>query len=542
MKEWRRRFLGALLFVSVLVLVYTVIYQWAMFAFEGQERSFFASLQVVIESLTTAGFGGDTDAWNTPQMHVLVIIFNLTGVVLVFLALPLFLFPMLRQALDRPLPTRSDLSNHVIICGHSRRDEVLTAELADANIPYLYIEENRDIVRMLQEQGTPAIAGDAEQVETFEAANIEAARAVVADINDATNPTVILSADRANPAIPIYSVIHQSEAAQYHRLAGADEVIEAPRVLGESLGTRAVTSFAEKFQHTLDVDTPLDVTEILVEEGSELIGETIRDSEALREMDITIFGGWFGGKFIISPDPDTIIQENSILLVSGQIDAFADVQTRALPTHEDDPPRVIICGHGVVGNVVEETVGNYTIEATVLDAVDGPGVDIVGDVTEVATLEAAEINRARAVVLALDEDATTIFATLIINDIAPDVEIIARVHQEDNVWKLYNAGADFALSMSTITGEMLASLLIHDREIIIPQSSFEFVRTKAPAIAGQTMAEADIRANTGCTVVAVERDGELIDQIGPTFELAAGDVLIAAGSAEDLDQLVMFVH
>lgn len=540
--HWRRRLAGAVVFVVLLVFVYSFVYQWAMWTFEGEARSFFASMQVVVESLTTAGFGGDTHAWNTPQMNILVLLMNISGVLLVFLALPVFVFPMLQEALERPLPTTSDLTNHVVICGYSRRDEILTRELEGADIPYVYIENDQETVRALLDQDIPVIFGDSEQVATFERANLAKAQAVVADINDEVNPTVILSAERVNPAIPIYSVAHRHEVTPYHRFAGADEVIEAPRVLGESLGTRAVTSFAEKFTATVEVDKPLEVTELLVEEGSSLIGKSFREATELRDLGATIIGGWFDGKFLISPPPETTIQANSILLVAGAFDEVKDIKARRLPTHEDDHPRVIVCGNGVVGGVVRETLEKHGIEAEVIDRIDGPDVDIVGDVTDPATLEQADLERARAVVLALDSDTTTIFTTLVINQLAPDIEIIARVHNADNVWKVYNAGADFALSMSTISGEMLASLLIHDRDILIPQTDFEFVRTKAPRVAGQTLEEAHIRAETGATIVAVERADDLITDLAPDFELAEDDVLIASGTPDAVDRLVDFVH
>lgn len=542
MKDWRRRLGGAIVFVITLLVLYTLLYQWAMLTFEGEERTFFNAMQVVVEALTTAGFGGDSHVWNSTAMNALVILMNVSGVILVFLALPVFVFPMLREALDRAPPTESDLEDHVIICGYSRRDEVLTAELSDADIPHLYVEADPEIVRGLRDQNVPVILGDTERVETFEQANVGAARAVVADVNDEVNPTVILSAARANSTIPIYSVVHRTDVKPYHRFAGADEVVEAPRVLGESLGTRAMTSFAEKFSATVEVETPLEVTELLVEEGSDLTGQRIQDAPRLRKIGATIIGGWFDGKFIISPDPETPIQANTILLVAGRFEDMSELKARRLPTHDEDDPHVIICGHGVVGRIVAETLERRDIETQIIDMIDDPAVDIVGDVIDARTFDQADLDRSRAIVLALDQDTTTIFATLVLRNIAPDLEIIARVHEADNIWKVYNAGADFALAMSTISGEMLASLLIEDRDILIPQTEFEFVRTKAPRVVGDTLAEARIRETTGGTIVAVEREGDLITELGPDFIIDENDVLIAAGTPDEMAELVEFVH
>ncbi len=542
MRELRRRAVLAVFVVIAIVLSYTLLYRWAMWTFEGEPRSVTQSLQVVVEILTTAGFGGDTDHWSTPVMNLLVVAMNLTGVVLVFLALPIFVFPMLQEALGRPLPRSSDMTEHVLICGYSHRDEVLIEELQEADIPYLFVEDELAIGEDLLDRGQPVMIGDIERAQTFRDANAEEAVAVVADAGDERNPTVLLSAARINPDLTLISVVREAAVAPYHRLAGADAVVEAPLVLGESLGSRAVSSFAETFHASVEVTSKADVTELLIEEGSELVGQSLRDIEMFGGDGATVVGGWFEGKFVISPDPDIPIEPNTILLVIGPLEDDRPVRTRTLPSHEHDPDRVVVCGYGVVGAVIVETIEAAGFETTVIDQQAMPGVDIVGDVTDSATLEQADLEHTRTIVLSLDRDPTTIFTTLVLREMVPDLEIIARVHEPDNVWKVYSAGADFAVSMSTITGEMLASLLIEDREIIMPQAEFEFLRTTAPAISGDSLAESNIRRRTGCTVVAVERNEKLLTDIGPDFVIESDDVLVVAGLHDQLGRFMALAH
>lgn len=130
---WRRIVLSVVAVLSI-VFVYTFIYQWGMLLFEGEQQSFAHALQVVIESLTTAGFGGDAP-WESTAMNLLIIAINLSGVLLVFLALPMIVVPLFQQALgDRPSET-TDLSDHVIICSDSQRAEVLREKLEAADVP-----------------------------------------------------------------------------------------------------------------------------------------------------------------------------------------------------------------------------------------------------------------------------------------------------------------------------------------------------------------------------------------------------------------------
>lgn len=533
MDSWFRRIGAALLGAVVIVVVYSLIYQWAMSSFEGQERSFFEALQVVIESLTTAGFGGDTEYWNTTQVNLLVIAMNLTGVLLVFLAIPLFAVPAFRQAFYTKPPDSSSLTDHVIVCGHSHRDEVLCGELEAADIPYLYIDNDPDVVQSLLDRDVPAMIGDSERVDTLRAANIEEARAIVADINDEVNPTVILSAKRANPDIKVLSVAREEDAAEYHRYAGADEVIEAPRVLGESLGLRAITSLAEKVRDALGSDT--NVTEILIEEESELVGQTLREIDIFGADGIRVFGGWFGGKLLVPPDPDVKIVENTILLVAGEFDS-STITTRTLPAHLDERSRILIGGYGVVGHAAASVIEERGNGCDIIDIDPSTDPDTVGDVTDTETFLHIDISSYRSVVLALNSDPTTIYTALILENIAPDVEVIARVHNPDNVWKLYSAGADYVLSMSVITGEMLAAELINEREIITPHDEIEFDRVPAGELVGQTIAEVDIRSRYDVTVIAVDRAEEAITDLGPDFEFEPGDELVVAGGPIAVDE------
>ena len=67
-------------------------------------------------------------------------------------------------------------------------------------------------------------------------------------------------------------------------------------------------------------------------------------------------------------------------------------------------------------------------------------------------LERAGVGEARAIVLALNSDDATLFATVIARDIAPDVPVIARVNHARNLDNMHRAGADYALSISDVSG------------------------------------------------------------------------------------------
>lgn len=540
--NWERRIALTLAGIAAIIILYAYIYQWALWTFVEENISFVQALQVVIEALTTAGFGGDTALWReSDALAFLVIMMNLSGVLLVFLAIPLYAVPVFRKAFETRPPTSSNLTDHVIICGHSAQDEVLHKELEAVGIPYLYVDPDPNLVTTLNEEGINAIVGDLEAADTYRDANATAAKALVADINDEANPTILLSAKQVDPELQTISVISSQTVENYHRYAGADDIVSARQLLGKSLGLRASGTYAEKLQHAIEAENDLQITELLVEKGSELVGQSFREARLFDQMGVTIVGAWLGGKFVVTPDPDTVIEEHSILLIAGDHDNFQDVETRIIPPHENHEPRVVVCGYGTVGRSIVEALSAEGIEVVTIDMEDKEGVDVVGDITEPETFRQADVTNARAVVLSLDEDTPTIFGTLILNELAPGVEIIVRADDDDSVQKLYNAGADFVLSLANLTGENLASLLIDKAEILTPDSDFEFVRKATPPFVDKSLGELNLRNQTGCTVVAVERSGDVFTDIGAGFTVEKDDVLIIAGSEESRRRLDEFI-
>jgi len=58
----------------------------------------------------------------------------------------------------------------------------------------------------------------------------------------------------------------------------------------------------------------------------------------------------------------------------------------------------------------------------------------------------------------------------------------------------------------------------------------------SPAVGG-TVVSLNIRAKTGASVVSVERDGEMIRNVGPETEFRVGDILYTMGNGEQIAAL-----
>ena len=413
-------------------------------------------------------------------------------------------------------------------------------ELEAAEIPYLIVESDPDLVEQLLAADIPAIQGDAERTETLKNANAEHATALVADLDDETNPTVILSAKRVNPSMQIVSVVQTREAAPHHEYAGADDVVISKESLGESFANRSIKTVSERFQTAVGADADLELDEYLVEENSSFVGRTIEEIDVLGG-DVTVIGGWFGPRFLISPSPRTTIPKNSILLLTDERGRLERTDLRKLPPHTGHPSRVVVCGYGDVGSATARRLTEENVDVTVVDASPGESIDVVGDITERDTLERAAIENTRSLVLAVDDDAAAIYTALLVKHLQPDVELIARANDPESVWKLYNAGVDYVLSVPDLVGEELASTLIDDSEILTPTDEFRFLRTTAPALEGESLITADIRNETGCTVVAIGRNGELRTDFDAEFTFERSDELVVAGTDEAIERFQQYV-
>lgn len=530
MTDIRRRIVLMIAGGGALLSLYALAYRWGMSTFEGKELSYVRSAQVTLEALTTAGFGGDAP-WSSPEMNVLVIVMNLTGVLLVFFAIPFFIVPLLGGALRTDPPTETDLSDHVIVCADSPRETAFRAELEKVGIPELFVKRDAELVTELVRDDVGALHGNPETARTLKNANISAAQAIIVDVNDEVNTNIILTARRCNPDIRILSVVEDGDTETYHEYAGADDVIRPRVAIGERLAMKARGAQFRDDVTGSDRDR-LPLTEVVIESDSDLAGRTLSECRFQERFGLTVLGGWFHGEFVAPVDPDRRLLEHTVLLVVG---GTAEIPTLESGTAIQTPcDRVIVAGYGVVGRTVAETLSEDAVDVTVVDTEDKPGVDVVGDVTDPATLREANAAEADSVVLALSRDSLVVFAGLVIGDHAPNVETLARADDVDYVQKAYDAGVEYTLALAEVTAHMATRRLSGSPDYDSATDTVEIVRTRVPEFHGRTLGDIDVRSETGVYVAAVERDGTLTSSPEPTFELRRTDTLVIAGRATDV--------
>ena len=127
-----KRLLALLGLLLLLLIVTTLLYMWGMTYLEGKPRGFWDALEWAGESLSTTGYGRDSN-WNHPLMVSYVVLVQFVGVFLVFLVFPIYVIPFFEERFETRLPKEiPSLKEHVVIFDYGPPVATLLTELERA--------------------------------------------------------------------------------------------------------------------------------------------------------------------------------------------------------------------------------------------------------------------------------------------------------------------------------------------------------------------------------------------------------------------------
>lgn len=518
-------YVGSLL---VLTTVYTLCYQWGMATYEGEPRTWYAALEVVIQSMTSTGYGQDAP-WETLQLTALMIVIQLTGIAYIFVAFPLFVVPWLRTLVQPTPPTDAgDLADHVIVVGYTPVCRTLVEEFDATGTAYVVVEPDGDQAQALDDEGLVVIHGDPTDDGTLAAAHLADATAVVVDATDREFITAIVEMDSRDVDAEIFAIVADPARARYLRYAGVDAVISPKHRLGKALADkqRSVVDAAG-----LDSWGDLELREYAIAPDADLVGEPLVAARRVESGGATVLGAWVRGDFFPTLPPAVRIDRNTTLLVAAtdsmRDSVASETGTTGRPYRPERSPAIVV-GTGVVGSSAIGTLQRADIDVITIDVEDGPLVDVVGDATEEETLVDAGIETAGAIVLTLDDDRDAIVATLVARALNPDVECLVAVNRDSSVGRLRSAGADYALAIPSVAGRMLVEALF-DRESM---TFDERVHVRSVPVPHELVGALDrlrVRDRTGCSVLAIERDGTVEPDVR-SVTIGPDDRLVIAGT------------
>jgi Trk K+ transport system NAD-binding subunit len=520
-----RRLLALAAGLVIFLVASALLYQVGMARLEGKPRSFWDSFEWAAESLSTTGYGADSH-WRHPAMVILVVVVQFAGVFLVFLIVPIFLVPFLEERFERRVPrSAAKLKDHVVVYRYGPAVETLLQRLAQHHVTSLVVETDESAARVVLERGLMAVFSRAEE-DALDVCRLGEARALVANGRDEENAAIILRARQMGFRGEIFAFVEEPAHRKPMELAGATAAYTPRHIVAAALAAHASERISPRLPG-LEALPALSRRELRVPSGSPLAGFTLGSSNLGAATGAIVVGQWIRNRMHARCDAEMTIEPGSILEVVG--DAESLVRAAAMigtPFLRHTGP-YLIAGFGEVGRKVHELLTDAGEDVRVVEREVRAGVDIVGNVLDPSILDRAGLRECRALVLALNSDDATLFATVIARDAANDVPVIARVNHSRNIDNIYRAGADFALSISDISGEMLSTRLLGR----VARSRDEHRRVmRIAASRACDLRTLELRRH-GCSLLGAVRGGEIV-QPAPDTRIVAGDQLFVCGSAE----------
>ena len=118
-------------------------------------------------------------------------------------------------------------------------------------------------------------------------------------------------------------------------------------------------------------------------------------------------------------------------------------------------------------------------------------------------------------------------------------EVYRRPDPDADSEKLFSVSGETARKLgSIIEGAYFQPVETDEVQVPLGDAFIEWLDLDPGSdLVGQTLAEADLRQETGVSVLAVQRDAETYPNPGPDFELVDGDVLVTLGTSDEQDEL-----
>lgn len=317
--------------MSLLVLLITILLGSLGYVyFEGWTLG--DALYMTMISLTTTGFGEVRPLSPAGRgVTIFVIVSGIASLAYVggrVLQLALELYLVRRGRMDRQI---SRLRNHVILCGYGRMGRHIASDLAEARVPFVVLESNEEMLATLEDAGYPFLVGDASSDEMLLKAGVERARGLIAVVSsDAENVYTTLTARSLNPEITIVARALGDESEPKLRTAGANRVIKPYEMVGRRIAQLVIRPAMVEFVETIARSRTGDITmeEILVGEGSPLIGVKLRDTDIRSRLNIIIVAIRRGDSDLdFNPGPDAVFDSGDRLTAIGAREDLAKLTT-----------------------------------------------------------------------------------------------------------------------------------------------------------------------------------------------------------------------
>ena len=527
-----------LLILLLMIIVYSVGFHLIM-SWEGQKHSWFTGFYWTLTVMSTLGFGDIT--FNTDVGRLFSTIVLLSGIIFLMMLLPFTLIEFFytpwmeaqaRARAPRELPANTH--SHVILTNYDAITASLIRKLDQFGYDYVMLVRDPEIALKLYDDGIKVMVGAPDSPETYQRLRLDQAALVASTGTEIANTTIAFTVRQQSKDIPVLTTANSPTGGDIQKLAGSTRVFLLGDMMGQALARR--TSLGGAAQHIIGQFDKLLIAEVTAA-GTPLVGKTLQEAGLGREVGVSVLGVWERGEFQ-SAGPNTEITGNTVLVMAGseeQIGRYDELYSIA----QLENSFVVIVGGGRVGRATADALQKNNIDFRILEKIPERVARfgekaIIGDASDLSILTKAGILEAIApvVVVTPHDDETNVFLTIFFRKLRPDIEIISRAVLDQYVSTLHRAGADFVMSYASMGADIIFNFLKRS-DILMIAEGLNIFNVKLPKdLIGKSLIEADIRKNTGCTVVAVKQNGELNINPNPTKKLEEGVELLLISDAD----------
>ncbi len=529
-----RMLIKFLLILAGMVTVYSVLFHFLMIL-EDQEHSWITGFYWALTVMSTLGFGDIT--FNTDLGKLFSVIVLLSGVIFMLIMLPFtfiqfFYAPWLeaqtKARVPRELPENT--KDHVILTSFDAITMTLIQKLQRYKYSYVIVMEDIQHTLELVEQGYKVVVGDLSDPDTYRRLRVDTAALLLATRDDMVNTNIAFTAREISSKVPIATNADLDDSVDILQLAGSTYVLQFMKLLGQSLSRRVIRTSARS-----NVIGNIDA--LLIAEApamrTSLVGKALQESSLRETTGVTVVGVWERGRFEI-PTAETTIHSTTVLLLAGSADQLNNYD-KNIGEHEKLEAPVLVLGGGRVGLAAADSLHQAGIDFRIIEKRQKLVTDsrhIHGSAAEIHTLTRAGIQSTPSIIITTHDDRTNIYLTIYCRRLRPDVQIISRSNLDRNIAKLHKAGADLVMSSASLAANTILNLLKPDDVLMLAEGLNVFRSGVHAALAGKTLAESQIRARTGCSVIAISQDGRMVNSPDPQIRLDSGDELIMIGTEE----------
>jgi Trk K+ transport system NAD-binding subunit len=537
----------------MLISLYTYIFHTAYPILENKPLSWSSSLLFVVESMTTVGYG-DLLPFRNDLTNLLAIQIMISGVIMIFMVVPLLLAPFLTTVLapTPPRKTPHPLKGHIIIIGYDELSRSLIETLMISEHDILIVEQDKAVALEIAarvRRRAYVIWGDYTDPGTFAQAHIAHASYVVINKEERITANIVLGIREMTKG-QILAVVDKLSFDRYLRYAGSEYVLSPKHATGRILARHAVLNPSGDFAPDIPGldrlsinlsdhhERELRLINIPVVAGCHAAGQTLKDLNLFLRYGILVPFLWKSGTFNPLPSESDLVDNTTSLFLFGRADAISAAIHDEFETDESMEAFAVIAGFGDVGAAAYHELQSAGIRCIVVDAKRHGVTEVVGNAESEDVLREARITDAQFCIVAVNSDDVNIFTTLIARNLNPNIRIMARANDPSSVDKLYRAGADYVALLPTIGGQIIGRILLSSAvSILLDLPNDEKVVMKH-VMTDSMPAVGWLQRRTGVRIIGIESADRSVVAPDDNERLKEGDAVIARGETEQLKRFI----